>query len=267
MHAATARLCLLDGFRVSVENGPGATTVDPLPQGIQRLIAYLGLCGRPARGAVAGTLWPDVPETHARGSLRSALWRVQRAVPGLVVVSGDAVSLAEGVQVDVRELVDWARAVQDPGSQIGSLDTAAAALAGELLPGWYEEWVLLERERFRQLRVHALERLAERLVLHGRHGEAVQAACAAVRYEPLRESAHRALVRVHLAEGNLAEAMRAYCSFRDLSARELGVLPTRLMEELVSPMRARGEIGDRVVVGVPAPRSGFTPSRMSAPAG
>jgi DNA-binding SARP family transcriptional activator len=61
----------------------------------------------------------------------------------------------------------------------------------------------------------------------------VQAAYAAVRDEPLRESAHRAVVRVHLAEGNLVEALRAYRSFRDALDRELGVRPTRQMEELM----------------------------------
>jgi DNA-binding SARP family transcriptional activator len=66
-----------------------------------------------------------------------------------------------------------------------------------LFPGWYDDWVLLERERLRRLRLHALEVLADKLVREGRYGEAVQATYAAVRTEPLRESAHRAVVRVH----------------------------------------------------------------------
>lgn len=109
-----------------------------------------------------------------------------------------------------------------------------SALGGELLPGWYDDWVLLERERLRQLRLHALEMLADKLACAGRYGEAVQAACAAVRTEPLRKSAHRAVVRVHLAEGNTVEAMRTYGAFRDMLAHELGVVPTEQMEELVS---------------------------------
>ncbi|MBM7809041.1 DNA-binding SARP family transcriptional activator [Geodermatophilus bullaregiensis] len=248
-----ARVSLLDGFRVSVDDARAETTVGGLPHGVQRLIAHLGLSGRPARGAVAGQLWPEVPESHAHGSLRSALWRVQKAVPGLVDVSGGAVALARGVRVDVRELVDWARAVLDPGTRVERIATPAAALAGELLPGWYDDWVLLERERLRQLRMHALEVLADRLVLAGRYGEAVQAAYEAARDEPLRESAHRAIVRVHLAEGNLAEAMRAYTTFRDALARELGVPPTRQMEDLVSRWQVRVVVGGP---GVPGPRPG-----------
>jgi DNA-binding SARP family transcriptional activator len=231
--AQAPRVALLDGFALEVHGAGGVTALDDLPRGAQRLIAHLGLCGRPGRGAIAGQLWPDVPEDHARGSLRTARWGVHKAVPGLVDVSGGALALAAGVRVDVREFTDWARRVLDPTVAVGTGATPDVALRGELLPGWYDDWVLLERERLRQLRMHALEALADKLAAAGRYGEAVQAAYAAVRTEPLRESAHRAVVRVHLAEGNIAEAVRAYTAFRDLLGSELGVGPTAQMTELI----------------------------------
>lgn len=231
------RVGLLDGFALERGVGGVQTAVDDLPRCAQRLIAHLGLCGRPARAAVAGQLWPDVPEDHAHGSLRSALWRVQKVVPGLVEVSGGALGLAGGVSVDVRELKDWARRALDPNAAVDRLMAPELALRGELLPGWYDDWVLLERERLRQLRLHALEVLAGKLAAARRYGEAVQAAYAAVRTEPLRESAHRAVVRVHLAEGNLVEAVRAYAACRDMLAHELGVAPTPQMEALMSRAR------------------------------
>ncbi len=265
MNATTARVCLLDGFRVAVDDVPPETTGGALPHGVQRLIAHLSLCGRPARGAIAGQLWPDVPEAHAHGSLRSTLWRVQKAVPGLVDVSGGAVTLAAGVRVDVRELVEWAHSVLDPRVPVDRIRTPAAALAGELLPGWYDDWVLLERERLRQLRMHALEVLADRLVRAARYAEAVQVGVAAARDEPLRESAHRALIRVHLAEGDVAEAIRVHDEFRDALARELGVPPSRQMQELVSRWRLRVAAGDRGPVGVPRPRPAADPVTVRAP--
>jgi DNA-binding SARP family transcriptional activator len=234
------RVGLLDGFALERGVDGVQTAVDDLPRCAQRLIAHLSLCGRPARAAVAGQLWPDVPEDHAHGSLRSALWRVQKAVPGLVEVSGGALGLAGGVSVDVREFKDWARRVLDPNAAVDRVMAPELALRGELLPGWYDDWVLLERERLRQLRLHALEVLADKLARAGRYGEAVQAAYAAVRTEPLRESAHRALVRVHLAEGNVVEAVRAYGACRDMLAHEIGVAPTPQMEALMS--RARTSI-------------------------
>ena len=153
-------------------------------------MAHLCLSGRPPRAAIAGHLWPDVPEDHAHGSLRSALWRLHKAAPGLVEVTGSSLALADGVRVDVR-----------------------------------------------QLRMHALEMVAERLSGAGRHGDALQAAYAAVHAEPLRESAHRTVVRVHLTEGNLAEALRAYERFHALLSDELGVAPSEHMTRLVHALR------------------------------
>ena len=89
-------------------------------------------------------------------------------------------------------------------------------LSRDLLPDWYDDWVAVERERFRQLRVHALERLCDRLVEAERFGEAIEAGLAAMKSEPLRESAHRALVRAHLAEGNRSEALAQYRRFKAL---------------------------------------------------
>ena len=64
-----------------------------------------------------------------------------------------------------------------------------------MLPACYDDWVLVQRDRFRQLRLHALEALCERLTASGRYGEAIDAGLAAVCAEPLRESSHRVLIR------------------------------------------------------------------------
>jgi DNA-binding SARP family transcriptional activator len=228
------RVTLLDGFLLTLDRRSGAeTTVEDLPRGVQRLVAQLGLSGRPARSAIAGRLWPDVPEEHAHRNLRSALWRLQKAVPGLVEVSGGALSLVPGVSVDVREFTAWAQRMLDPATGPDGVMLVDACLRGELLPGWYDDWVLLERERLRQLRMYAFEALADKLGRAGRFGEAVQVAHAAVRAEPLRESSHRVLIRLHLAEGNTAEAIRAYENFRVLLADELGMAPTARMRMLI----------------------------------
>src|SRR3954451_23130890 len=237
--ASKARVALIDGFALERDRAGVVTAVNGLPRGAQRLIAHLSLCGRPGRGAIAGQLWPDVPESHAHGSLLSALWRVQRAVPGLVDASSGSLALAAGVRVDVREFTEWARHVLDPQAVLDGGGAPDIGLSGELLPGWYDDWVLLARERLRQLKLHALEVLADKLADAGRYHEAVQAAYAAVDTEPLRESAHRAVVRVHLAEGNIAEALRAYAAFRDVLAHELGVAPSPQMDELIGSACSR----------------------------
>jgi DNA-binding SARP family transcriptional activator len=96
----------------------------------------------------------------------------------------------------------------------------------DLLPGWYDDWALMERERIRQRLLHALEALSVRLACLGRFGDAVDAALLAVGAEPLRESAQRALIEAHVAEGNLTEARRTYLVYRDLIRRELDVEPS-----------------------------------------
>jgi DNA-binding SARP family transcriptional activator len=237
MGSTAARLDLLGGFRLQVIGARSCTAADDLSRGVQRLVAHLGLSHRPARAAVAGLLWPDVPESQAQGSLRSALWRLQKVAPGVVDVSSGVLSLAPTVRVDVREFDVWAHTSIDPRADIDPSMLAEVGRSGELLPGWYDDWVLLERERLRQLRLHALEALAGKLTAVGRHGEAVQAAHAAVRAEPLRETARRALVRIHLAQGNVAEAIRAYESFRAHLLDELGVAPSAQMEALVAGIR------------------------------
>jgi DNA-binding SARP family transcriptional activator len=228
-----ARVTLLDGFGLELSDHGRPSTADDLPRSVQRLLAHLCLTSRPTRAAAAGRLWPDVPEAHAHGSLRSALWRLNRAAPGLIEASGCALRLGAGVRVDVRDLDVWARRATAPCSGPEEAAVPDAALLGDLLPGWYDDWVLLERERLRQLRMQALEAVAVRLALLGRHCEALQAAHAAIRAEPLRESAHRTMIRIHLAEGNVGEAVRAYEFFRTMLQDELGVLPSEPTTRLV----------------------------------
>ncbi|MGW3146135.1 AfsR/SARP family transcriptional regulator [Streptomyces sp. NPDC001177] len=207
----------------------GPTAVD-VGTGAQRLLAYLGLRHHGSRTVVAGTLWPDVTEERALGSLRTALWRLHRGRrEPLVCSEGDTLSLTETVTVDVRTLMDSAL------HMVGASSPAAAPppdpprhllRAGDLLPGWDDDWILFERERLRQLRLHALEALAHRLLAQGHHALALEAALESVHIEPLRESAHRAVVAVHLAEHNVLEAIRHYRAFRDLLHGELGIGPS-----------------------------------------
>jgi DNA-binding SARP family transcriptional activator len=108
-----------------------------------------------------------------------------------------------------------------------------AALTHDLLPTWDDDWLLLERERHRQLRIHALESLSTSLRRSRRFALAMHCALAAVDAEPLRESAHRRVIEVHLAEGNIAEALRQLHVCRRHLGDELVVAPPRSLQELV----------------------------------
>ena len=212
-----------------------------VPRASQRLLAFLALRGRIVeRAALAGTLWPEASEPHAYSSLRAALTRLQRTARVAVTASQLELGLAQGVTVDIHDAKALARRLLDSAVPPipGDLGTSAVmALSADLLPDWYDDWVLVEAEDWRQLRLHALEALAGHLTAAGRWGEAVAAARAAVRGEPLRETSHAALIRVFLAEGNVSEAVREFTSYRALLHDELGLEPTPRLCGLIQNAR------------------------------
>jgi DNA-binding SARP family transcriptional activator len=235
------------GFMVAILGGfhlwwSGSVKVD-IPRASQRLLAFLALQGGVvSRAAVAGTLWPDASECHAYSNLRSALARLERTARKALQASRLELSLADDVAVDLHHARALARRLLDPAARPAQSDLGTAtivALSADLLPGWYDDWALIEAEDWRQLRLHALEALARRLTAAGRWGEAADAAGAAARAEPVRESAHAALIQVHLAEGNQSEALREFARYRALLHAELGLKPTPRLCRLVQGLEDR----------------------------
>jgi DNA-binding SARP family transcriptional activator len=173
----------------------------------ERLLAYLGLRGVTPRDAVAFRLWADHSEEHALACLRSTLWRLPKPDGAALVCTDNArVRLADHVEVDIahrrREVATWANGEPMPPG------LTTRGFTADVLPGWYDDWLVLDRERHRQMRLHLLERMSTWLAGTGCYGEAIAAALEAVAADPLRESAHRCVVAAHLAEGNLHEAVR-----------------------------------------------------------
>jgi SARP family transcriptional regulator, regulator of embCAB operon len=231
---APPRLSVLGGFRFW-EGGRSRVT---LTGGSQRLLAFLALSdGSVTREVAAGILYPDSSERHAYASLRSTLSRLDPLVRPAVLVSVTELCLADGVAVDLREARALARRLVSRADRLPEDDLdvdAVAALSLDLLPGWYDEWVMVQSEDWRQLRLHALEALTGRLAAQQRYGDAVASALAAIRAEPLRESARGALIRVHLAEGNQSEALDEFGRYRRLLQAELGLEPTARLRDLLA---------------------------------
>jgi SARP family transcriptional regulator, regulator of embCAB operon len=226
------QISLLGGF--GLFNGRVDLT---LAEGSQRLLALLALRKRPVKRLLAaGTLWPEVDDVHARSSLRSAVARLDDAAQSALVVTTTHLRLSDEVTVDLWESEALARSLVGPHASIVVRDSTAAdlqALSAELLPDWYEDWVLLEAENWRQLRLHALEALARELTEKGRYGNATSAAQIAIQADPLRESARAALIGVHIAEGNISEALREFSKYRETLKRELNIEPTPALKALL----------------------------------
>ena len=207
--------------------------------GAERLLAFVALHSQPvARLVVAGTLWSEVSERRAYATLRSSLSRLDPVARRALRVDPVAVRLADEVAVDLQDARALAHRLLGPAATPSEDLSLAAieALSRDLLPGWYEDWVLLEAEDWRQLRLHALEALADRLTAAGRFGEGAIAARAAIRADPLRESARACLIRIHLTEGNQSEALREFERFSHLLKAELCLTPTPQLRRLVETL-------------------------------
>lgn len=144
--------------------------------------------------------------------------------------------LTEGVRVDLHLAQLWAQHLLECNAprHLAVAMTVIQLLSEELLPGWYDDWILVETDKWRQLRLHALESLANTLCDLRHFGQAAVAAAAAIAADPLRETARAAMIRVHLGEGNRSEATREFALYRNLVLRELGTEPTDRIRLLAS---------------------------------
>jgi DNA-binding SARP family transcriptional activator len=217
-----------------------------VPQGSKKLLAFVALrAGRVERLYTAGTLWPFCDEARATGNLRSALWRMRRADIDVVVADKWSLALDENVTVDVNLVNEWANRFIHGNPAPGDLTPSNLPIdALDLLPGWYDDWAIIERERTRQRVLHAMEALARQLTERQRFAEAVDVAMAAMAAEPLRESAQRVLLEAQLSQGNWAEAEHSYTTFRMLMITELGIEPSRQLAAFMQAA-ARGQIDRR----------------------
>jgi len=200
----------------------------------QRLIALVALRTALRREEAGGVLWPDVPDYRAAGRLRTTLWRLRRSEPEILNSANGQLLFHEGVEVDYQDwralalqIINWPECVM-------KVDLASLWPQGELLPGWYDDWIVLERERVRQLQLHVLEVAADQLLRAGRHAVALELALGALRMEETRESAHRLVIRVHLAEGNTGEAWRQFKRCERVLDKELGVSPSSQLQALLA---------------------------------
>jgi hypothetical protein len=120
-----------------------------IPRSAERLVAFLALHDHAVlRVHVGRTFWPEVPQERASANLRSTLWRLRQPRFPLVEATVRELRLASCVRVDFRDGVSFAHRLLSAPSDPTNLGVGWRSFAGELLPGCYEEWVLLERRSF-----------------------------------------------------------------------------------------------------------------------
>lgn len=232
-----SRLTLMGGWRLS-----GDSCSVSLPPACQRILALLALRGCVPRIVATNMLWPDAEQQQALGSLRTALWRIGSRSRRLVVSARADIALHPAVTVDIHDMILAAERILDgrlSDTAVIERDARVVMSASpELLPGWFDDWALFERERISLLRVGALDALAARLLRLGRFAAALAAGLASVAADPLRDSAHSAVIRIHLAAGNPAQAVAHFRIYQATLDRELGIPPARQVRALISGLVA-----------------------------
>ncbi|AJW79856.1 AfsR/SARP family transcriptional regulator [Clavibacter michiganensis] len=245
------RVDVLGGFHVAgLGADPASASARPDPHGAalsdgtRRLIAALAIRARPAdRGTLASQLWPDALDARAASSLRSAIARLGDGGREIVGSAPGGLMLNDAVAVDLRTARGTAARLLEPRQEEpddADISPAAVALfSADLLPDWFDAWLEPAAEEWRHLRVNALEAQSQALLTRSRLHEAASAARRAIDVDPLRETAQRCLIAVHVAAGNRSDALRAYEIYRTRLEREVGLEPTEMLTDLVSALRPR----------------------------
>jgi predicted ATPase/DNA-binding SARP family transcriptional activator len=243
---------------------------DPLPTilgtAARSLFAYLVTYrNRPhTRDLLAGTFWPDLPDATARRRLSNALWQIRRAfqfVPGagcqkepeeawsltaVLVTEGDTVQLSPDLPfwLDKEEFEQQVTGSQQQkfGLAVDGLLYAAELYKGEFLAGYYDDWVVVERERLQGMLLEVLGRLVVGYKGQGELEPALRFARRLAAEEPWQERAHREVMQLCHLLGEDAEALKQFEICRRSLARELGVEPSPEMVTLADEIAARSRL-------------------------
>ncbi|HLZ31917.1 MAG TPA: BTAD domain-containing putative transcriptional regulator [Chloroflexota bacterium] len=214
----------------------------------QSLLAYLVLSAGAAhrREKLAGLLWPDADEDNARSNLRHALWRIRKAIESdqaatpYLLADELAVSFNAGANywLDAAILTRGSNTLQD-------LTESVAAYRGELLPGLYDDWITLERERLEALFQDKMQRLLDRLVEDHDWAGVLEWGERWVALGHAPEPGYRALMRAHAESGDRARVAAVYQRCREALFNELGVEPSPVTRRLYQQLcRDDAEPGD-----------------------
>src|SRR5205085_2118562 len=241
---------------MSVEVG-GTRLSSPESRRAWALLAWLALNpGGHARGELAARFWPDVLDSSARASLRSAVWSLRRALgpdggPHLVA-SRDAIALEDAW----CDAVEFQRLVA-----AGSLEEALELCqGGDLLAGFEDEWAMVARDEHRAAVADVLGALAGQARDADDLGGAAGWARKRLTLDPLSEDAVRSLMDVLAAAGDRAGALAAYAKLRERFREELAMTPSAETRELAASIRAAGEERATATTGSPLVGAASVPS-------
>jgi DNA-binding SARP family transcriptional activator len=239
---------LLGDFRMRSETG---NLVAISAKKSQAMLAYLAV--KPAlivsRDKMSSLLWSSTAPEQARQSLRQTLSTLRRELANIsskkiLIEEGDFLSLdASLVRVDVVEFETLIAA-----GTAEALDPATRLYSGDFLEGFqldeekFDQWVIAERDRLHRLALRAHAQLAELLTRNDSIDQAIAVTQQSLRLDPLQEPVHRALMRLYIRSGDLANALQQYDACAKVLRRELNVEPdaeTKALQQEIVQLRKR----------------------------
>lgn len=242
----TLRISLLGGFKLDQDG----VLLNPIPSRAGRsLLAFLLMNRERAhtRDLLAGTFWPDLPDTQARRRLSQALWQIRTHIgrdtqssQSFLLTRGDTVSVNSDAQywLDVEAFglalsrAD-AAAASDSLAEVENLEIAVGLYRGDLLEGFYDDWALPDRERLRRGSLRATARLSDIMMSRGDYEAAILHALRLSQLDPFQEEAHQRVMRLAVLLGRHNDAIRQYRLCRRILSNELGTQPSRATRELL----------------------------------
>jgi DNA-binding SARP family transcriptional activator len=246
-------ISLLGRFQITADGRELSGAFTPR---VQSLLAYLTLHGvtPQSRQRLAYLLWPDTSGPQSRTNLRKSIHFLRQVLPcpDVFLIENESGLLwnpSAPFSLDVASFEEAAAS--------GSCEKAIALYNGDLLPDCYDEWIVIDRERLRQIYLEALERLIQQKEDARAFTEALSFAGRLLQCDPLREEIHRHLIRLHAMNGDRAAALRAYQDCANLLQRELGVDPSpatrqvykRLLDPVENPKKLLPLAGSFPLIG------------------
>lgn len=234
---------LLGQFTVNLDGTPIQINSRPA----QSLLAYLIInAGRAfRREKLAGLFWPDTSDENARNNLRQALWRVRKSLDGkreqsLFLV--DDITVAFNASSDYRlDVIDLEASVDDD-MPLSRLIEIVSLYEGELLPGFYDDWIVLERERLNAVFETRMDLLINRLVDHQYWNETVEWSERWIALGGAPEPAYRGLMMAHAARGDLSGMAAAYRRCEEAMRNDLGLAPSESTRSLFEQLKSGGTV-------------------------
>ena len=226
-----------------VKDGKKTITIASRPA--QSLFAYLILSVGTShrREKLAGMLWPDSLEETARDNLRHALWRVRKSLPPKPKTE---YVLADDLSITFNGSAEYwldVSALENIGEDASTdeMISVLSAYQGELLPGFYDEWAVLEREHLNSIFENKMARLMSLLEDEKRWIDILDWGERWIKLGQKPEPAYRALMSAHAAKGDMSKVATTYerCV---KSLKEFGIEPSEQTRALYESLKVGKKI-------------------------